>query len=109
MLERQNPYLVEQMFTINMNRRKFLQHTAWTTVVPSAIPSWRLLRPKQQKKKLIVIQLNGGNDSWNTLIPYQNQQYYKYRPTLALPPDAIIPLTASLGFHPALASLQPFF
>lgn len=58
---------------------------------------------------LVVIQLSGGNDGLNTIVPYLQDAYYKLRPNLAVPKDKVIPATDSLGFHPALAGLASLF
>lgn len=57
-------------------------------------------------RTLIVVQLAGGNDGLNTVVPYQDGRYYSARPTLALRPETVIPLTAELGLHPALSGLS---
>jgi len=55
---------------------------------------------------LVLIQLNGGNDGLNTIVPYTNDIYYNARPTLAIAPDDVTPLDDAYGFHPALNSLE---
>ncbi len=54
---------------------------------------------------LVIVQLAGGNDGLNTVVPYQDGRYYTVRPTLAIQPDTVLPLTAELGLHPALTAL----
>ena len=62
-----------------------------------------------QGKTLIVVQMAGGNDGLNTIIPYTDGAYYQARPTLAIhQADALI-LNDRLGMHPALKSLQPLW
>ncbi len=58
---------------------------------------------------LVLIELQGGNDGLNTLIPYNQPAYYKLRPQLALPKSEILPLSAELGLHPALQALKPLW
>ncbi|HUF62047.1 MAG TPA: DUF1501 domain-containing protein [Verrucomicrobiales bacterium] len=60
---------------------------------------------------VVVVQLGGGNDSLNTLVPYQRGQsaiYYEARPSLAIPPQAVLPLdgVAHYGLHPALIAMR---
>lgn len=58
---------------------------------------------------LVVIQLSGGNDGLNTIVPYNNDLYYKLRPQLALPKATVLKATDSLGFHPSLAKLNDLY
>jgi uncharacterized protein (DUF1501 family) len=55
---------------------------------------------------LIVIQLAGGNDGLNTVVPYTDALYNKMRPTLAIPENKVLTLDGRLGFHPNLAPLK---
>jgi uncharacterized protein (DUF1501 family) len=56
-------------------------------------------------KVLVVLQLSGGNDGLNTIIPYRNDLYYAARPRLGITRDQSLRLTDEAGIHPAL----PFF
>jgi uncharacterized protein (DUF1501 family) len=58
---------------------------------------------------LVVIQLSGGNDGLNTVIPFSDPLYHKARPTLAVPESAVLKIGDGLGFHPALAGLHELF
>jgi uncharacterized protein (DUF1501 family) len=58
---------------------------------------------------LVVLQLAGGNDGLNTVIPTSNDFYYKARPTLAVAREAALRLTDDFGLHPALAGLKQLF
>lgn len=55
-----------------------------------------------QERVLVVIQLTGGNDGLNTVIPYANDHYYKARPKLAIPKNDVVKLDSELGLHPSL-------
>jgi len=57
-------------------------------------------------RTLIVVQLAGGNDGLNTVVPYTDSLYYKLRPTLAIPQTKALPLDNRLGLHPGLAALK---
>lgn len=55
-------------------------------------------------KRLIIVQLTGGNDGLNTVIPFSNDLYYSNRPDIAVKPGNIIRLNDDLGLNPALDS-----
>lgn len=58
---------------------------------------------------LILIQLGGGNDGLNTVIPVENDVYYQKRPTIAISKNESILLSDDIGLHPAMSSLQPLW
>ena len=58
-------------------------------------------------RRLLLVELKGGNDGLNTLVPYADPEYYNLRPRLAIPADQVSPLSESIGMHPALKSLLP--
>ena len=51
---------------------------------------------------LVVLQLSGGNDYMNTLVPYTYANYWDNRKGLALKQEDIIDLDGKLGFHPSM-------
>lgn len=57
-------------------------------------------------RRLVLIQLKGGNDGFNTVIPVTNDVYYNLRPNLAIGAAQTLPLTQDLGMHSALAPIQ---
>jgi uncharacterized protein (DUF1501 family) len=90
-----------------MNRRDFLKISALAVSVTSGMPGF-LARAATQAggdKTLVVIQLTGGNDGLNTLIPYSNGAYYAARPTIAIAKKDVLTLTPDLGMHPSLRPL----
>jgi len=58
------------------------------------------------RKILVVIQLSGGNDGLNTIVPHRDEYYRKARPKLGIPSSDVIPLNDSLGAHPSLRPLD---
>ncbi len=58
---------------------------------------------------LVVVQLSGGNDFMNTLVPYTNGIYYDSRPTLSVAPEQVLPINETLGFHPNTAPLKALY
>jgi uncharacterized protein (DUF1501 family) len=59
--------------------------------------------------RLVVLQLTGGNDALNTIVPYGNSLYYDQRPTVRIPEDQVLPIDEHYGFHPSMAGLKPFW
>ena len=58
---------------------------------------------------LVVLQLSGGNDYLNTVVPYSNSLYWDNRPVVNIPEDQIIQLDDKVGFNPSMAPLKPFY
>src|SRR2546430_5599524 len=56
---------------------------------------------------LVVVSLRGGMDGLNVFVPAFEADYYKFRPNIAIPQAALLPLDGRFGMHPALKSLQP--
>jgi uncharacterized protein (DUF1501 family) len=94
-----------------MQRRKFLEHSALASAslfVPQFIQAYqpeRIYRSRSQKA-LVVIQLSGGNDGLNTVVPFRNDLYYQHRPDIHIPKTDVIDLNGEMGLHPALEALQ---
>ena len=57
----------------------------------------------------VVVQLSGGNDFMNTLIPYSNPIYYDERKLLNIPQEDVLPLDNTLGWHPEMAPFKELF
>jgi uncharacterized protein (DUF1501 family) len=60
-------------------------------------------------KVVVVIQLSGGNDGLNTVIPIRNDIYYKERPRLGISKENSVQLTDEVGLNPALADFKELF
>ncbi len=58
---------------------------------------------------LVVVQLTGGNDYMNTVIPYNNSLYYENRRNLSIPPQEALPIDGEFGLHPAMAPLKELY
>ncbi len=60
-------------------------------------------------KILVIVQLSGGNDGLNTVVPYRNDIYYRERPTIAIRPEKVLTLTDEIGLHPAMQPLKALY
>ncbi len=58
---------------------------------------------------LVVVQMGGGNDGLNTIIPFADDAYYRARPNLGIPQKDVIKVTDDLGFHPGLVKLKELY
>jgi uncharacterized protein (DUF1501 family) len=95
-------------------RREFIKQsmlaTAGSMLIPSFLKAFDGHRVASNgPKKVVVIQLSGGNDGLNTIVPYRNDLYYQYRPQLAIAADKVLKVSDELGFNPALKSLQGLY
>jgi len=89
-----------------MQRRNFLQIAAMVPAAAALSPSLSLARTGRPSPTLVLVELAGGNDGLNTVIPYADPAYARLRPNLAIERSQVVQLGASLGLHPALAPLR---
>jgi uncharacterized protein (DUF1501 family) len=66
-------------------------------------------KPGAKDTVLVVVQLTGGNDGLNTVVPFTNPDYYQQRPTLAIAKHQVKRLTADVGLHPAMSALAKLY
>lgn len=98
------------------SRRAFIEKSAFATVGGMMIPNFLKAFEKQNlgqnqstDKTLVVIQLSGGNDGLNTVVPYRNDIYYKARPNIAIPSEKVLKLNDEVGLNPAMESLRGLY
>lgn len=97
-----------------MERRQFLKNSALISLTP-AIPTFVARSAFAAEKDnadgriLVVVQLDGGNDGINTVVPFKDEGYAKYRKQLRLREDTLIKLSDDLAFHPRLRSASDLF
>src|SRR3982074_1834549 len=90
-----------------LSRRDFLKHSSLIALAPT-IPGFlartaRAAEPKRGGRVLVVIELNGGNDGINTVVPFADEGYAKHRKTLRLAKDRLIKADSKVGLHPSLS------
>jgi uncharacterized protein (DUF1501 family) len=96
-----------------LNRRQFLVRTLQGTsllaigsVVPRFLANTALAAQPGKDTVLVVIEMAGGNDGLNTVIPYADELYHKYRPTLRQTKDQVLRVNDQIGLHPAMRPLD---
>lgn len=96
-----------------MKRRNFIKNSALASslfYVPSFVNAFNNLDLSLAGyKRLVVVQLSGGNDGLNTVIPYTNDIYYKNRPSIGQKAANILKLNDELGLHKNLAPLKNLY
>ncbi|MCA9202077.1 MAG: DUF1501 domain-containing protein, partial [Planctomycetales bacterium] len=95
------------------NRREFLKQTVGGSLAlglgcsaPRLFTQAALAAEQAGGERvLVVVQLTGGNDGLNTVVPYTDDEYRRQRPKLAIPTDRVLKLNDQLGLHPAARGL----
>lgn len=88
-----------------MNRREFLATAGATTVAVAWGAQPACAATAGYGNVLVLVELKGGNDGLNTVIPFADPAYYALRPQLAIPREQVLALDAATGLHPALQPL----
>ncbi|MCB9940756.1 MAG: DUF1501 domain-containing protein [Planctomycetaceae bacterium] len=94
------------------NRREFLRTTLGSSAIlslgatlPDFLRAAAATGTDDKDTILVVVQLSGGNDGLNTVIPFSDPAYKKARPTLAIPTSDVLKIDDTLGFHPSARGL----
>lgn len=82
----------------------FLQNTSRLMAAESASG-----KEKSPGRIMVVVELNGGNDGLNTVVPYGHDEYYQNRPKLGIPQKNLLKIDEQFGFHPALGAFHRLF
>ena len=93
-----------------LTRRSLLRSAPLLALAPT-VPEFlmrtaRAAGPQPDARALVVVQLDGGNDALNTVVPFADPEYARLRSKLKLDPKGLVKLNDSLGLHPALKPLD---
>jgi len=102
--------------TLPATRREFLKWSgrgigllAFSRFAPSFLVESTLAAtpaPEKDRSILVLVQLAGGNDGLNTVIPFEDADYYRLRPTLGIKKTDALPLSDTLGLNPAMSAFH---
>ncbi len=89
-----------------ITRRDLLKGSAFLSLSP-VVPAFlartaRAAGPERDGRVLVTLQLDGGNDGINTVVPFRDEAYAKLRPELRLPTDKLFKIDDGLGLHPSM-------
>jgi uncharacterized protein (DUF1501 family) len=89
-----------------LSRRAFLKSSSLIALAPTApgflLQTARAAKPQRDGRILVVIQLDGGNDGINTIVPFADEGYPKHRKLLRLPTTGLIKVNDHVGLHPSM-------
>src|SRR5579872_2427950 len=101
------------MLTRLHTRRDFVRQATLISLAPT-VPSFlaqtaRAASPSRDERILVVIQLDGGNDGLNTVIPYADDNYARLRPKLAVEKKRVRRLNDAVGLNPVMGDAEKLF
>ncbi|MDA1027706.1 MAG: DUF1501 domain-containing protein [Bacteroidetes bacterium] len=103
------------------SRRQFLQGLglaaagssfgfgASTVQAFSTSPLLQSLARSKTDRILVLVQLSGGNDGLNTVVPYSDPEYYRIRPSISIPGNSVLKLSTDIGLHPSLTAFERLY
>ncbi|MGA2340629.1 MAG: hypothetical protein ABSF75_12085, partial [Terracidiphilus sp.] len=102
---------------MRMNRRFFLHKGALAVAGTTAMPNFLVRSVLAQAaggqfergQRLVVIFQRGAADGLNVVVPYREKNYYKMRPSIAIPEGQVLDLDGFFGLHPSLAAFKPLY
>src|SRR5437868_15174097 len=98
------------------SRRDFLLRSAGFVTVSTMAPKWAVASAKKfesiesdaaaANRTLVILELMGGNDGLNTVIPYADSKYPQLRSRIGIPVGSVLPLDSKLGLNPQMTALK---
>jgi len=96
-----------------MNRRNFLKQSTFASgifFVPQFLKAFENLPIKTfSNKKVVIIQLKGGNDGLNTVVPFNNDIYYQNRNNISINKNELLRISDEIGLHKSLQPLKNLY
>jgi len=96
-----------------LTRRQLLERSLLLSLAP-VVPAFltraaQAAEAQRDRRILVVLQLDGGNDGLNTVVPFRDENYARLRPKLKLPAEKLIKLNDEIGLHSALKPFGDLF
>ena len=63
----------------------------------------------KKERKLVVVQMSGGNDYLNCVVPYDDPRYVDNRPNVRITEDRVLPMDGKYGFNPGMQPIKELF
>lgn len=99
-----------------MNRRHFFIQSAGLITLGAAAPAFLARAAVAEAAKtdlyqriLVIVQLAGGNDGVNTVVPHADDAYHAARPSLAIGKNAVLKINDRIGLHPQLSGMKELY
>ena len=97
------------MQSSKINRRSLLKGGVAATAALAAAPvfnrrAWAA--PRRDQRILVVVELSGGNDGLNTVVPYRDDAYYRQRPNIGIKADELLKLDDGFGLNPGMLGFE---
>ena len=98
-----------------ISRRDFLLRTSGFVTVSAMVPRWAVngaglfqesVEADFANRTLVVLELAGGNDDLNTVVPYTDNLYMQMRSRIGVAPGSVLPLDGRLGLNPVMTGLK---
>ena len=100
---------------MTISRRDFLIRSAGVATVSAMVPRWAMASARRfeesigaanSNRTLVVLELMGGNDGLNTVVPYADALYPQLRSRIGIPVGSVLPLDGRLGLNPVMTVMK---
>ena len=88
-----------------MRRRDFLKGSLFAGLTGLSSPVWTN-ELRSELPILVAVELSGGNDGLNTVVPYGNDEYYRQRPTIGIRENQVLALDDHFGLNPGMSGFK---